>query len=76
MEKQVIIDRTVNTIKLLPKDKAAEILTFADFIFKQYEESQLTEHVTRLYSESQAFQFLEEDEEIYSLADLKEVYNG
>jgi hypothetical protein len=29
-----------------------------------------------MVSESQAFDFLNNEEEIYSLADLKEVYNG
>lgn len=29
-----------------------------------------------MISESQAFDFLNDEEELYSLADLKEVYNG
>ncbi|MET4082359.1 bisphosphoglycerate-independent phosphoglycerate mutase (AlkP superfamily) [Pedobacter sp. UYP30] len=76
MNRQAIIERTVNAIKLLPEDKAAEISTFVDFVFKRYEESQVTESIQKLASESEAFRFLEEDEEIYSLADLKEVFNG
>ena len=75
MNKQIIIDRTVNAINLLPEQKAIEISNFADFIFKQYEESQLIKGSTKLYSESEAFQFLEEEEEIYSIQDLREVFN-
>lgn len=76
MNKQAIIERTVNAIKHLPEDKAEEISTFADFIFKRYEESKLAENIQELASESETFQFLEEDEEIYLLSDLKEIFNG
>ena len=76
MNKQAIIERTVNAIMHLPEARAAEISTFADFIFKRHEESKLAESVQELTAEGEAFRFLEEDEEIYSLADLQEVFNG
>ena len=76
MTKQIIIERTLKAINLLPEDKAIEISDFADFVFKRYEEQQITKGIQKLVSESQAFDFLNSEEEIYSLADLKEVYNG
>lgn len=76
MDKQVIIERTLKAINELPEDKAQEISDFADFIFKRYEENQLSQGIQKLISESQAFEFLNREEEIYSLADLKEVYNA
>jgi len=61
----------------LPQDKAEEILDFADFIIKRYEEQRLTDDIQQLTSTSQAFAFLnKEEEDIYSVADLKEVYNS
>lgn len=76
MTKQIIIERTLNAINQLPEDKAEEISDFADFVFKRYEEHELTAGIHNLVSESQAFDFLKTEEEIYSIEDLKEVYNG
>lgn len=76
MDRQLIIERTMKAISQLPEDKAAEISDFADFVFKRYEEQQITKGIQKMISESQAFNFLNDEEEIYSLADLKEVYNG
>jgi hypothetical protein len=76
MTRRIIIERTVNAINQLPEDKAVEISDFAEFIIKRYEEQRLTEGIQNLTSNNQSFDFLAEDEEIYSLADLKEVYNG
>jgi len=76
MTRRIIIERTVNAINQLPEDKAVEISDFAEFIIKRYEEQRLTEGIQNLTSNGHSFDFLAEDEEIYSLADLKEVYNG
>lgn len=76
MDKQVIIERTVKAIKYLPRDKAKEISDFADFILKQYEEQVLTEGIAHLTSSSKSFDFLKDEEDLYTEADIKEVYNG
>ena len=76
MTKQLIIEKTVKAINLLPEDKAEEISDFAEFIIKRYEEHQLTEGIQQLITNSQTFDFLKEEEDLYSEADLKEVYNG
>lgn len=76
MTRQIIIERTLKIINQLPEDKALEISNFADFIFKRFEEQELTKGIQKMVSESQTFDFLKNEEEIYSLADLKEIYNG
>jgi hypothetical protein len=76
MTRQIIIERTLKIINQLPDDKAAEISDFADFVFKRYEEYELTKGIQKMVSQSQAFDFLNDEEDLYSLADLKEVYNG
>jgi hypothetical protein len=76
MDRQFIIERTMKAINQLPDDKAAEISDFADFVFKRYEEQQITKGIQKMISESQVFDFLNNEEDIYSMADLKEVYNG
>ncbi len=76
MSKQAIIDRTVKAITLLPKEKAEVISDFVDFMFKRHEETLISDGIKNIVSESSAFNFLEEEEDLYTIADLKEVYNG
>ena len=76
MTRQAIIERTIKAINQLPEEKAEEISDFADFVSKRYEEHLLTEGIQHLTTDSKAFAFLYDEEDLYSLDDLKEVYNG
>lgn len=76
MTKQAIIERTLEAINQLPVDKAEEISDFAQFVRKRHEERQLTEGIQLLVEHSTAFELLKDEEDIYTIADLKEVYNG
>ena len=76
MTKQILIDRTIKVINELPQDKAAEISDFAEFVFKRYEENELIIGIQNIVSKSESFEFLNNEEETYSMADLKEVYNA
>ncbi len=76
MTRQAIIKRTVSAINQLPENKAEEISDFADFVAKRYEEHQLTQGIQTLAAISNAFDFLNDDEDLYSESDIKEVYNG
>jgi len=71
MNRLEIIDKTVKVINQLPENKAEEIADFADFMIKKYEEEMLTKSLQQFASESNTFSFLAEDEELYSLSDLK-----
>ena len=76
MNRQAIIERTVRAINYLPEDKAKEISDFAEFIMKQYEEHTLTEGIAQMAAASQTFDFLNDEDELYTEADIKEPYNG
>ncbi len=75
MTRQLIIERTIKAINQLPAEKAEEISDFAEFIIKRYEEHLLTEGIQKLTSNSEVFNFLKSEDELYSIAHLKEVYN-
>lgn len=75
MTRQVVIERTIKAINQLPDDKAEEIADFADFVSNRYEEYLLTQGLQKLTADSHTFDFLHK-EELYPVADLKEVYNG
>jgi hypothetical protein len=76
MTRQAIIEKTLKAISLLPENKAEEISDFADFVIKKYEDQKLTDAIQQIVTDSNAFAFLESEEELYTVADLKEVYNG
>ena len=76
MTRQAIIERTLKAINQLPEDKAEEISVFADFLIKRYEDDKLAKGIEQLTSDSQAFDFLNNEEDLYTTADLKEKYNG
>lgn len=76
MTRQAIIERTIKAINQLPEDKAEEISAFADFVIKKFEEGRITESIQQLASKSQVFDFLNDEEELYSSNDLKIKYNG
>ena len=75
MTKQAIIEHTVKIINQLPESKAEEISDFADFVIKRYEEQALTEGIQNIISDSQSFDFLKKEEEIYSEKDLKKIFD-
>ena len=76
MTRQAIIEKTLKAISLLPENKAEEISDFADFVIKKYEDQKLTDAIQQIITDSKTFSFLESEEELYTVADLKEVYNG
>jgi hypothetical protein len=76
MTRQVIIERIIKAINQLPTDKAEEISDFAEFMMKQYEEQQLTKGIQQLFANSQAFDFLNNEEDLYTEDELKEKFNG
>jgi len=76
MRRQAIIERTVKAINQLPEDKAEEISNFADLVIKRYEEQLLTKGMAELTANSTAFDFLKDEEDIYTEEDIKERYNG
>ncbi len=75
MTKQILIEQTLKIFNQLPEDKVEEISDFADFILKKYEDSLLIKNIEKVTSESNAFNFLHEEEELYKLSDVKKLYN-
>ena len=76
MQRTTLINNTVNNLSKLPDDKVKEVSDYADYILKKYEEEVLQEGMSQLVSNSKAYKFLEEDEDLYTVSDLIEVYNG
>ena len=58
----------------MTKQKVSEIADFADFLAKNYEEHILQKGIQELASISKSFAFLKDEEDLYTLEDLKERY--
>lgn len=76
MTKKYIIEKTIQAINRLPTDKAMEISDFAEFITKKYENYLLSEGIQHMVSESETFDFLSTEEDLYSESDIKQKYSG
>ena len=73
MEKEKIIERTIRRLKLLPENKIREIDDFVDYLVKKYnEEAILQKGIEKIVEESKSFEFLNDEEDLYSVEDLKE----
>ena len=75
MDRQVLIDNTFNKIRQLPDARIKEINDFADFLLSKIDDKIIQEGIQKLTSESKAFEFLKDEDDLYTLNDLKERYN-
>ncbi len=74
MTREALIKKTIDHLTKLPDQKLREVSDFAEFLLNRIENQLMTEGIQKLTSDSKAFEFLEEDEDLYSLNDLKERY--
>jgi hypothetical protein len=74
MTREAIIQKTVKTLSKLPAEKAIEVSDFADYILNKYEEHKLQNGIQKLVEQSRSFQFLNDDEDLYTIDDIKEKY--
>jgi hypothetical protein len=74
MSRTEIIEKTLAALNILPESKGEEVADFAHFILKKFEEQTLVAGMQHLVEQSDAFAFLKDEEELYTLDDCKEKY--
>lgn len=74
MERETIINETVKKLNRLPLDKLRQVEDFVDFVISRTDDKLLVEGIQKLTSDSKAFEYLKNEEELYSVNDLKEKY--
>jgi hypothetical protein len=74
MARETLIKKTLRTLSKLPPEKVKEVSDFADYILQKYDEEILQKGMEKLVSDSSAFYFLKDEEDLYSVEDLKEKY--
>jgi hypothetical protein len=76
MSKKELIEKTLASLEKLPADKVAEVSDFADFILQRNEDKQVTDGIAQLSGQSKSYNFLNEEEDLYTLNDVKAPYNA
>lgn len=74
MNRQILIKKVLNKINLLPDSKIQEVNDFADFLLGKIDDNITLEGIQKLVSDSQTFDFLKDEEDLYSVNDVKEKY--
>ncbi len=74
MTKESLIQNTLETIQKLPQSKILEVSDYADYILKKYDDEMLQNGIEKIVGESNTFNEIVEDDVIYTVNDIKELY--
>jgi hypothetical protein len=74
MNREILINKTINSISLLPDWRLKEISDYVDFLLKTHNDKKITEGIMKLASKSKSFDFLNDEEDIYDESDLIEKF--
>ena len=76
MSRQELLDLTIDKIKKLPDVKIREINDFAEFLLSKLDDALILEGIQKLTSDTKSFDYLMDEEDIYSVNDLKERFSS
>lgn len=74
MTRELLIKKTIDNLSKLSDQKLKEVSDFAEFLLNRIENQMMTEGIQKLATDSKTFKFLEDEEDLYSVSDLKEKY--
>jgi hypothetical protein len=74
MDRQALIENTIRKIEQLPDIKIIEVDNFAEFLLSKIDDKIIVEGIQKLASDSKAFEFLKDEEDLYTVNDIKEKY--
>jgi len=74
MTRQTLIKKTIDNISRLPDQKLLEVLDFAEYLLSKIDDKIITKGIQNFTMNSKAFKFLEDEEDLYTRDDLKEIY--
>ena len=72
--REVLIKNTMNNLNRLSEEKVREISEYTDFLLTKLSEQILNTDIQEYIMTSDAYKFLREDEDIYSVNDLQVPY--
>jgi len=72
MNRITLINNTINKISLLPNGRLKEVSDYIDFLLKLNDDKEITNDIMEITSNSESFDFLNNEEDIYDESDLIE----
>lgn len=74
MTRQNLIEETISKIQKLPDVKIMQVNDFVEFLLSKINDKVIVEGIQKLISDSKTFEFLNDEEDIYTIKDIKEKY--
>ncbi len=74
MRKQKLYEDTVSLINRLPDEKLSQVHDYVEFLLSKMDDEIIKENLQALSSQSKALSFLDDEEDLYTVHDLKERY--
>ena len=74
MERKELINKIISKVNYLPDEKIREVNDFTEFLLSKIDDKLISKGIKKLASESKSFDILKDEENLYSVKDLKEKY--
>lgn len=74
MSKDLLIKKTVDHLARLPETEVKQVSEFAEFLLRKLDDRLLNEGIKQFISGSSGYKFLQDEEDIYTVDDLRERY--
>jgi len=74
MTRDTLIKKTMDNLNRLPDQKLQQVLDFAELLLSKIDDQLITQGIQKLAKDSKVYKFLEEEDDLYSVQDLKEKY--
>ena len=74
MDRKILIERLKSKIERLPDTKIQEMNDFADLLLSKIDNKITIMGIEKLVQDSKTFVFLKDDEDLYTVNDLKEEF--
>jgi hypothetical protein len=74
MSREELIKSTIENLNQLSDARIQEVSDYVCFLSSRIDDKIISEGINTLTSKSKAYAFLHEEEELYQVNDLKEVY--
>jgi hypothetical protein len=74
MNRQTLINNTIDKLKKLSDSQLQYVNDYTEHLLGKIDDEITLEGIQKIASESKTFEFLNEEEELYTVEDLKEKY--
>lgn len=75
MTTKELIHKTVKYLESLPEERVVEAADFVEYLYHKTDEQLLQKGIQKIMNDSESFKFLKNEEELYTVKDLKVKYN-